>query len=256
MKIPPSQLFIGALLFCVVLTLLCWAIYSFIRKHFNTRFEIFSQRLNAVTSQQEIDQAIIKERDRIAQILHDEVGNKLIALLYEFDRHFQQNSFGTNGSEMLWHLTKKLKESISDTRALVREFSDYELNSSGIVTELNRFCKSKDGFQGVAVNLAGRSDAKRFDYRKEKEVVAMVKELVYNSLKYSGCWHIDVALVWKKNSLTVEVSDDGYGLRDRDLRKNKHSGLSGMQERCQAIGATLAINKPDKGTRITLTIPL
>ena len=84
----------------------------------------------------------------------------------------------------------------------------------------------------------------------------MTKELVYNSFKYGGCWHIDVALTWKKNSLTIEVSDDGYGLKEEDLKKFKQSGLSGMRERCIAIGATLTIEKPAKGTRVVITQPI
>lgn len=226
------------------------------KRHLRREFEIYIQRAEVVSVKQEIENELIKERDRISQIIHDEIGNKLIALLYEFERNYQQKSFGMAGTEMLWHLIRQLKESIGDTRSLVREFSDSELNSSGIVTDLERFCKSKDGFQGVSISFAGKSGSKRFDFRKEKEIVSMTKELVYNSLKYGGCWHIDVALTWEEHLLTIEVSDDGYGLKTNDIKKYKQSGLSGMKDRTEAIGATLEVHQPQKGTRITISMKL
>lgn len=231
-------------------------LYRGIQKHFRTKLEIFTQRFEAASNQQEIDRAIIKERNRISKVIHDEVGNKLIALLFELDRNFKQESFGLAGTQLLWQLTRELKTSIEDTRTLVRELSSFELDSNGVAGELQKFCESKDGFYGVTVGFAGMSGARRFEFEKEKEVIAMVKELVYNSFKYSGCWHIDVALTWEDTKLRVEVSDDGYGLKSEDIQQPKDSGLTGMRLRCQTIGAELHIVKPRKGTCIQLVISI
>lgn len=240
--------------FLLLLGITSGIIFFLIRRHYKAKFSILAQRLHAASYQKEVDLAITKEHDRISQIIHDEVGNKLIALLYEFERHFQKGTFGESGSDMLWQLTKELKERIRDTRALVRAFSSSELNSSGIVTDLDHFCKNKDGYQGVTVTLAGVSGARRFELKREKELVAMVKELVYNSLKYSGCWHIDVALTWTKDSLIVEVSDDGYGLSKPGSKDYKVSGLVGMRERCIAIDAIFKVEQPERGSRVLITL--
>lgn len=219
---------------------------------------MFSSRLESASNQQEIDKAVNKERDRISKVIHDEVGNKLIALLFELDRNFKQESFGTAGTQLLWQLSKELKGSIEDTRTLVRELSSFELDSNGVAGELQKFCQSKDGFYGVTVGFAGLSGARRFEFEKEKEIVAMVKELVYNSFKYSGCWHIDVALTWDwdNKKLTVEVSDDGYGIRMEDIKQPKDSGLAGMRMRCDVMGAELQLVKIKRGTCIQIVVPL
>lgn len=247
-------LFYGIVGFLALVAILSGVIFYLVRRHYKAKFSILAHRLSTVSYQKEVDLAITREHDRISQVIHDEVGNKLIALLYEFERHFQQGTFGENGSDMLWQLSKQLKDRIRDTRALVRTFSSSELNSSGIVTDLDHFCKNKDGYQGVTVTLAGLSGARRFDLKREKELVAMVKELVYNSLKYSGCWHIDVALTWTKDGLIVEVSDDGYGLSKPGSRDYKISGLAGMRERCIAIDAIFKVEQPERGSRVLITL--
>ena len=249
-------LFYGIVGLSIFLLIISTVFFVLIRRYYRSKFNVLADRLIASTHQEEIEKAMTKEHDRISQIIHDEIGNKLIALLYEFERHFQQGTFGMGGSDMLWQLTRQLKERVRDTRALVREFSSSELNSSGIVTELEHFCKSKNGFHGVSITLAGVSGARRFELKREKELVSMVKELVYNSLKYSGCWHIDVGLTWEANSLTIEVSDDGYGILESDLNKYKQSGLAGMRKRCQAIDARLKIEQPLKGSSIQITLPI
>ena len=214
------------------------------------------QRFELTVKEEEIEKALIKERDRISRIIHDEIGNKQIALLYEIDRIYKQDAPDLVGTEMLQQITVQLKESIRDTRALVRQFSDFRLNSNSIDAELELFCKSKDSLFGVSVGFAGRHSARRFDFQKEKEIVAMVKELVYNSFKYSSCWHIDIALTWTDQQLFVEVSDDGYGLKEKDIKQHKSTGLSGMAARCTAIGAMLKVEKPVRGARISITLPL
>lgn len=262
MTSPQDQILVGIFVSIVLILLiagiLTFLLYRLMRKQFQTKLQMFSARLETASNQQEIDKAINKERNRISKVIHDEVGNKLIALLFELDRNFKQESFGVAGTQLLWQLSKELKVSIEDTRTLVRELSSFELDSNGVAGELQKFCQSKDGFYGVTVGFAGLSGAKRFEFEKEKEVVAMVKELVYNSFKYSGCWHIDVALTWDwdNKKLTVEVSDDGYGLRAEDIKQPKDSGLAGMRMRCEVMGAELNLVKIKRGTCIQIIVPL
>lgn len=255
----PNQALVGILAgMSIILLVIGIVVYKIMWRQFRTKLQMFSQRMDAASLQEEVDKAIIKERNRISKVIHDEVGNKLIALLFELDRNFKQESFGIAGTQLLWQLSRELKMSIEDTRTLVRELSSFELDSNGVAGELQKFCESKDGFYGVTVGFAGFSGAKRFEFEKEKEVVAMVKELVYNSFKYSGCWHIDVALTWdwESRKLTVEVSDDGYGLKGEDIKQPKDSGLAGMRKRCEVIGAQLEIVKAKRGACIQIVIPL
>jgi signal transduction histidine kinase len=257
-----DQLLVGIVVSIVLILLIATIIASWLyramRKQFRTKFHMFSSRLEAASNQQEIDKAVNKERDRISKVIHDEVGNKLIALLFELDRNFKQESFGIAGTQLLWQLSKELKVSIEDTRTLVRELSSFELDSNGVAGELQKFCQSKEGFYGVTVGFAGLSGARRFEFEREKEVVAMVKELVYNSFKFSGCWHIDVVLTWDwdNKKLIVEVSDDGYGMRMEDMKQPKDSGLAGMRTRCDMMGAELQLVKTKRGACIQIVVPL
>ena len=55
----------------------------------------------------------------------------------------------------------------------------------------------------------------------------------------------------------MEISDDGKGIRKKELVNPRSIGLTGMHERAHALGGTLAImGVRGKGTSITLTVPL
>ena len=55
----------------------------------------------------------------------------------------------------------------------------------------------------------------------------------------------------------MEISDNGKGIKKKDLVNPRSIGLTGMHERAHALGGTLVImGMRGKGTSITVTVPL
>jgi signal transduction histidine kinase len=55
----------------------------------------------------------------------------------------------------------------------------------------------------------------------------------------------------------MEVSDDGRGITEKEIRDPRSIGLTGMRERAYAVGGSLTVTGTQgKGTTITLSVPL
>jgi signal transduction histidine kinase len=57
--------------------------------------------------------------------------------------------------------------------------------------------------------------------------------------------------------LVLQVTDDGIGIADSQMRGRESLGLLGMQERAQFFGGQVNIGRrPDGGTAVSVSIPL
>jgi len=56
--------------------------------------------------------------------------------------------------------------------------------------------------------------------------------------------------------LSLEVSDNGRGLRPDDLAKAKSFGLRGLHERASTVGGWVDLSSGAAGTSLILSVPL
>jgi signal transduction histidine kinase len=56
--------------------------------------------------------------------------------------------------------------------------------------------------------------------------------------------------------LSLEVSDNGRGLRDADLAKARSFGIRGLHERASMVGGWVDLSSGPQGTTLILSIPL
>lgn len=107
------------------------------------------------------------------------------------------------------------------------------------------------------VNL--RMEVSATDLEPSVSLVAFrtVQEALTNITKHAHCSAVTIDISGHEGALTVEISDNGIGMRTEDTRKQRSFGLRGLQERAQSVGGWLDISaRPGQGTAIILTIPL
>jgi glucose-6-phosphate-specific signal transduction histidine kinase len=56
--------------------------------------------------------------------------------------------------------------------------------------------------------------------------------------------------------LSLEVSDDGQGLRSADLAKARSFGIRGLHERASTVGGWVELSSTAAGTSLILSVPL
>ena len=83
-------------------------------------------------------------------------------------------------------------------------------------------------------------------------VYRCVQEGLTNAIRHAQASRIDITLDKTGGALNLRIEDDGRGISSPMGR-----GLTGMQERVQALGGRFAIGStPPKGTALRIAIPL
>jgi signal transduction histidine kinase len=71
----------------------------------------------------------------------------------------------------------------------------------------------------------------------------IIAEALTNVAKHSGASRASITLAYEKGALTIQVEDDGHG----GARMIPGTGLSGLQNRLEALDGTLTIESPSGG---------
>jgi two-component system, NarL family, sensor histidine kinase UhpB len=96
-----------------------------------------------------------------------------------------------------------------------------------------------------------RITSEGFGTRLDQPIYRMIQEGVSNAVRHSRPTRIDIAAVRQDDgTVTVEVSDDGGGMRDPT--RGLGFGLIGMRERVHSLGGTLTVGNRSKGQGVTL----
>jgi signal transduction histidine kinase len=85
----------------------------------------------------------------------------------------------------------------------------------------------------------------------------MLQEALNNVAKHANATRVRVALHIEPDSISLDVTDDGRGITQREMRGSQSLGLLGLRERAIAWGGSVAISGDAKsGTTVSLRLPL
>ncbi|MET8465641.1 sensor histidine kinase, partial [Micromonospora zamorensis] len=88
----------------------------------------------------------------------------------------------------------------------------------------------------------------------------VVQEALTNVLRHAGVANAEVRVDYRADEVTVEVTDEGTGVRRgrTDLVDDESGhGLAGMRKRVAALGGRLAAGpRPDGGFRVYARLPV
>ncbi|MGH2762318.1 MAG: sensor histidine kinase [Thermoleophilaceae bacterium] len=193
------------------------------------------------------------ERLRVAQELHDEIGQTLTAVTIQAERAADDDP--ALASQALRGVADAVRESLDELRRIARELRPEALDDLGLVNALIAL-STRVGAQGgprVRRELQARVPPLPADV--ELVVYRIAQEALTNALRHSGAGEASMSLSADAENLTLGVADDGKGMPDRLPRGT--AGIAGMRERALLVGGRLRIESaPEQGTEVRLTIPL
>lgn len=194
---------------------------------------------------------------KLAQTLHDDLGQTLAALRLIFDvgRKQVQNA----GGDAAWfdRIDRLVADANKQVRRVLTELRPPLIDEKGLIAALdNELDQHGLAHDQVELLLDAGSLPADARWRADVEYAAFMvaREAVNNALRHAAPKRVLVSLVGDSQHLLLKVSDDGCGLtRIEHVVRPGHLGLVGMRERALAIGAALEINStPEAGTTVTL----
>jgi len=199
------------------------------------------------------------ERRRIAQELHDEVGQSMTAVLLALKRASDEASEPLR--EELLQAQEITRGSLDEVRRLVRRLRPGVLDDLGLVSAVTSLATEFSTHTGLRVVRRFDPDLPALDQETELVIYRVAQESLTNAARHAEARRVEVALYGGKEAdeetVVLEVADDGRGIG----AAREGAGLRGMRERALLIGAMLDIWSPDEvsatgtGTRIRLTVP-
>lgn len=218
-----------------------------------TQFKERDRYLNLINEQQkkllnaEIE-ATERERNRIANDLHDGVSTDLISINLMLKRVSKK----LNQDEFI-EIESQLNNTIAGIKSII-----YDLTPPGL-----QFFGLSAGIQNY-LNIIRKSSTIEFRYEFLGEelkdpntggiIFRIVQELINNSIKHAECSEIKISIVTNPDSITLSFSDNGHGF---DINWVRHGlGLSSIQSRVELLEGTVSINSNSTGTIYHISIPL
>lgn len=192
------------------------------------------------------------ERRRIAQELHDEVGQSLTAVLLELKRAADRAPDPLR--DELHQAQEVTRESLDEVRRLARRLRPGVLEDLGLVSALTALATDFGTHTGLRVRHGFDSGLPPMTPEAELVIYRVAQEGLTNIARHAEATHAELSLRCAEDGQVVlRLSDDGRG----PGLVPEGSGIRGMRERALFVGAALEIAPgPERGTQVLLSVPV
>jgi two-component system CheB/CheR fusion protein len=232
-------------------------LYSFIDITERVKAEVEIHRLNI--ERNAIEQ---KERQRIAQLLHDDLQQRLFAIkmhLISLNDTFQKGNTPSEGIDLVKPV-EWLGEAIAITRQLSVDLSPLDLREGGLTFAILSLCSQMKEQYGLDVELIENGFAIQFEDALQITLFQALRELLFNIVKHSGSLKATVTMEQvDQDWARIIVSDPGKGFNPRTVldQKRRSRGLRSVQQELKLFGCRLEMDSAEqKGARMIINIPV
>ncbi|GAB5606273.1 MASE3 domain-containing protein [Sideroxyarcus sp. TK5] len=216
------------------------------------RLQEANRQLRELTVRRE--QAREEERKRIAQDLHDDLGQMLTGLRMEVG--LLRIQYGEERPELLLPL-QALKEQIDASIQVVRDVAAQlrpAVLDMGVASALEWQVAEFTRRSGIPCGLVLDERDIGLSAEQATTIFRIVQESLTNIMRHAHAGQVMVRLQHREDHCLLQIEDDGAGFDAGQARK-KTFGLMGMRERALVLGGEIEIDSaPGKGTRISVQI--
>jgi two-component system sensor histidine kinase UhpB len=193
------------------------------------------------------------ERRRVAAELHDEIGQRLTALVLALDHLTKVAPVELNAE--LTDTTIETKETLEGVRRLARRLRPEVLDELGLVPALRNLCDRFESPDGLVIHRTLATDLPDLQDDAELVIYRVAQESLTNVVRHAHARHVHVSLSGGGSGVGLSVRDDGIGI-DAEHAAVSPGGIRGMRERAMLIGATLELEALQAGgTEVRLHVP-
>jgi PAS domain S-box-containing protein len=210
-----------------------------------------------------ITQAQEEERRRIAQELHDDTVQALVA------HSIQIEEVADNINKLQKHdISRRLDELYEQTnnimqglRRLSQDLRPAALDRLGLLPALEWLATNIEEYSGLDATVKVIGVERRLSNEVELVLFRIVQEALRNVWKHAQATKASIIVEFENNRIRTLIEDNGNGFHlpysVNDLPRSGKLGLAGMQERAELLGGTITIkSESGKGTTIIAELPV
>jgi two-component system, NarL family, sensor histidine kinase UhpB len=191
------------------------------------------------------------ERLRIAQELHDQVGQELTAALLLLSR--VESRAPEELRAAVTEAQDSVRASLEDVRRIGIELRPEALDDLGLESALAVLCDRFAQRSGLEVAYRVADPLPELSANAELVIYRVAQEALTNVARHSGSDRAELTLQPDDGRLVLTVRDEGRGL---ERGETDGSGIRGMRERAGLIGAAIEVRDARPGTEVRLRVPI
>jgi len=205
------------------------------------------------------------ERKRIAQEVHDAIGQELVGLKLTLDQmsrgiHTHLPVGEKTTRKQITTLKDAVQRMMENTEKLADQLRPPFIDEIGIIGSISR---EVNRLNSVTDTITIRFNCSGGEFGMDSDLLLplyrIFQEATTNALKHAAPTHIEVNLTNDGQTVSLVIKDDGCGFVKKQLNRHEHvgMGLLGIQERAKGLGGNLAIkSSTESGTTITVNLPM
>ena len=206
----------------------------------------------------ELGAAEVRERERIARGLHDEIGQLLAMAVMKVSELRATPAPARAG--LIDDLGELLNQAVSATRNATFELS-CPLLELGLQAALESLAQRVSRAGALEVRVQGVLPGLHLPEATLAMLFRIVRELLSNVQKHAQAQRVWIELDHRAWRLTLSVRDDGIGFEPARVTpcvtRNGGYGLWSARAQIEALGGQLCLSaSPGAGTTAVLTLPL
>ncbi|PRX29358.1 signal transduction histidine kinase [Orenia metallireducens] len=193
----------------------------------NIKLHQYSQKVKELST--------TKERERVAQELHDSLGHSLMALTMHLN--FLEKTFTSNPAKTKQVIVKAkelAKISTSTLREAVTTLKD-ERNIESLRNSINELIDNFLALSNITIDLIMEKELETLNPDLKLCIYKTIRESITNGIKHGNTTVFKVKLYIEKNTVILKINDNGIGCD----KINMSNGLKGIQDRIFALGGSV-----------------
>ncbi|MES2975110.1 MAG: sensor histidine kinase [Pseudomonadota bacterium] len=189
-------------------------------------------------------QAKQQERQRIASDLHDDLGAKLLTIAQATDSD---------------RVAGMARQALDEMRLSVRGLTGEPAGAEDVLADWRAETVTRLDAAGFAAfwDAAEPPPGLVLPARTHVQLTRVLREAVSNAIRHSGGSRCRVRIAFGEGSLSMEVEDDGRGLKDARASSGSGHGLPNIERRVRNLAGRHSFSAgPLGGTLLQLAVPL
>jgi signal transduction histidine kinase len=256
-----KNLLIGALVFILFGGITAFLIQKNTRKKQKLAEQekaLETQKLATVLKEQELKSidAMIegqeKERQRIANDLHDDLGGLMATVKLHFNVLKDKQT-----PELFDKTNNLLDEAYNKIRGIAHAKNSGVIAKQGLLKAVQNMADKISVSNKITVDVIDHGLENRLENSLELTIFRIIQELITNIIKHANATEAIIHLTNHEDTLNIMIEDNGKGFNVRQITtKNKGMGISSIDKRVEHLNGKMTIeSERNKGTTIIIDIP-
>ncbi len=192
-----------------------------------------------------------KERQRLAQDLHDGINGMLSAIKYRV-MTFKKKNFSSEEVADIDCTASMLDSAIEQVRIISHNLTPPAINSNGYIHVIKNYCDSIVADRDIKLFFQSYGPPASLSINAETAIYRIVQELLNNVIKHAKATEIIVQINHHVDTINITIQDNGVGFDV--LKEYSGIGIRNINSRVDFLNAKFELESSKEGTTASLLI--